>query len=117
MASQLLRDLIRKPRTRLKFNQFDCRQAGCGMLIYIHPPAQHLNMKKSKFELNDTELNVITVSGRVFVEEKAAEYRKMRADIENGLVTPEEIRQRNCVHWDDDFEFVPWDQKGPMWYE
>ena len=74
-----------------------------------------LMMKKPK--PNASELNVIVVPGRVFEEEKEAEYRKMREDVEKDLISMEELKQRNCVHWDDDFEIVPWNEKGPMWYE
>lgn len=74
-------------------------------------------MKKSKPEPSDNGLNIIVVPGRVFEEERDAEYRKMREDVEKGLVTPEELQEKNCVHWDDNFEFVPWNKKGPMWYE
>lgn len=35
-------------------------------------------MKKSKPEPDDSELNIIVVPGRVFEEEKEAEYRNMR---------------------------------------
>lgn len=74
-------------------------------------------MKKSKPEPGDSSLNIVVVPGRVFEEEKDAEYRKMREDVEKGLVTPGELQEKNCVHWDDNFEFVPWNKKGPMWYE
>ena len=68
-------------------------------------------MNKSKPESGDSDLNIVVVPGRVFEEEKDAEYRKMREDIEKGLVTPEELQEKNCVHWDDDFEFCPMEQK------
>ena len=55
-------------------------------------------MKKSKLEPSDSDLNIVVVPGRVFEEEKDAEYRKMREDVEKGLVTPEELREKNCVH-------------------
>lgn len=74
-------------------------------------------MKKLQSQPNDSDLNIVVVPGRVFEEEKEAEYRKMREDVEKGLISQEELRERNCVHWDDDFELVPWNEKGPMWYE
>lgn len=74
-------------------------------------------MEKSRPEPGDSDLNIVVVPGRVFQEEKDAEYRKMREDVEKGLVTPEELQEKNCVHWDDGFEFVPWNKKGPMWHE
>ena len=48
--------------------------------------------------MNDSDLNIVVVPGRVFEEEKEAEYRKMHEDVEKGLISPAELRERNCVH-------------------
>ncbi len=68
-------------------------------------------MKNSKKGPNDNELNIIVVAGRVFDEEKDAEYRKTCEGVEKGHITPAALRERNCVHWDNDFELVPWHEK------
>lgn len=42
-------------------------------------------MRYSKPEPDNRDLNIIVVPGRVFVEEKEAEYKKMREDVDKGL--------------------------------
>ena len=70
-------------------------------------------MKKSQPEPGDSDLNILVVPGRVFDEEKKADYRKMREDIEKGLITPVELRQKNCVHRSDDCELDPGTRGNP----
>ena len=49
------------------------------------------------------------VSARELQEMEDAEWRKMIEDVENGVLTREELRVRNCVHWSEGWEIVePW---------
>lgn len=49
------------------------------------------------------------VSAKELQEMEDEEWRKMIEDVENGVLTREELRARNCVHWSEGWEIVePW---------
>ena len=49
------------------------------------------------------------VSAKELQETEDEQWRTMIEDVENGVLTREELRERNCVHWSEGWEIVePW---------
>ena len=70
-------------------------------------------MKHSKPKPGETEKTEVILPYDEILAQEEAERMRMYQDLENGRITPIELKERNCIDWAGTYISVPW-AKSPQ---
>ena len=78
----------------------------CQDIVNLNPD-RHMT-KCSKPEPGETEKTAVILPYEEILAQEEAERVQMYEDLESGLISPTELKERNCIDWAGTYISVPW---------